>query len=297
MTDYIALLRPRHWIKNLLIFAPLIFSLGFNSEQLLSTLVVFVGFSVLASAVYIMNDLVDLQSDRVHPVKSSRPIAAGRVAPGAAAGLAAILLALALVIGYYSSEKVLVVFSSYFVLNLIYTYRAKHIAIIDVMIVAFGFVLRVIAGALAIAVAPSQWILLFVFFFSLFLAFGKRKNEMTVLEGKQRTEHRRSITEYTDGFVSQMLSLTAGISLVFYALYTIDPETIARFGTDNLIYTTPIVVFGVFRYLFLLYNRQLGGDPVTLLTRDRGLLLSVALYVVSVVYILAYFTGINWTNR
>lgn len=294
MISYIQLLRPKHWIKNLLIFAPLIFSLSFEQGQFNRALIVFVGYSLLASSVYVLNDLVDIKNDQSHPIKSKRPIASGLVGSKIALVVALILLCLAAVAAICISERILITFIIYLLINIAYTFWAKNIAIIDVMIVALGFVLRVIAGALAISVAPSQWILLFVFFFALFLAFGKRRNEMTVLANSKRVEHRQSIKEYTEGFIGQMLSLTAGISLVFYSLYTIDPLTIARLGTDNLIYTTPIVVFGVFRYLFLIYNRELGGDPVVLILQDRGLLLSFGLYTVAVFYILTYFPSINW---
>jgi 4-hydroxybenzoate polyprenyltransferase len=172
----------------------------------------------------------------------------------------------------------------YVAMNLAYSYRLKHVPILDVMIVALGFVLRVIAGAYAIDVPKSHWILLCTFFVMLFVAFGKRRHEMNLLQ-TGKGAHRRASAEYTEGFITQMLALTAGVTVVFYALYTIDPQNVSRFGTERLIYTTPFVVFGIFRYFYLLYNKDEGGDPVQIFLKDRQLLLCGLLWLISVTFI------------
>lgn len=286
---FLLLLRLKHWIKNLLIFFPLLFSFSFNSEAVSRSTLTFLAFSLLASTVYIINDILDADRDRHHPLKKARPIASGVVTISIAKLIAGLLLVGSLSIVLLVDSKLLYILGLYLSINLGYSFGLKNIPILDVLIVAFGFVIRIFAGATAIGVTVSHWILLTTFFLSLFLAFGKRKNEMSVLDkGVGRDRHRKSIAEYTEGFIDQMLALTAGISVVFYTLYTIDPSTVERFQGDNLVYSTPIVVFGILRYFFLLYNRDQGGDPINLLTRDRQLIGSV---VVWLIFVLLVYSG------
>lgn len=287
LRSVITLLRPGHWLKNGLVLAALFFSFSFQWPILWLALRALIAFCILASAVYVINDLADVERDRHHPTKKKRPIASGEITATQAKLLVFILLIVAGVLLYLSGWKVLVVGIIYLLMNLAYSAGLKHVPIVDVMIVAMGFLLRVIAGALAINVLTSNWIILCTFFLALFVAFGKRKHEMMVLD-EARNNHRQSMREYTDGFIDQMLSLTATTAVVFYSLYTIDTQTIERFGGDTLIYSTPIVVFGVLRYYYLLYNRGLGGDPVKLFARDRALLLASLIWLLTILGVYIY---------
>ncbi len=285
--DWIKLLRPKHWIKNLLLAAPMVFAFAYTLENLVRLLMAILAFCALSSAVYVINDIADRESDRHHPKKRLRPIAAGKISVKAALAVGVGLFALGLGVAALVGVKVLAVAVVYAVMNLAYSMWLKHVPILDVMIVALGFVIRVMAGAYAIRVPLSHWILLCTFFGALFIAFGKRKDEMG-LPADEKQKHRKSATEYTDRFIDQMLALSAGIAVVFYAFYTIDPEVVKRFGTQRLVYTTPIVVFGVLRYYYLLYNRNEGGDPVQLAVSDRPLILCLAVWIGSVVFIYLY---------
>jgi 4-hydroxybenzoate polyprenyltransferase len=287
LRNLLTLLRPGHWLKNGLVLAALFFSFSFTWPTLWLAVRALVAFCVLASAVYVINDLADADRDRHHPTKKNRPIASGAVQPRQAKQLATLLLLIAGWLLFLAGWPVLFVGLLYLLMNLAYSAGLKHVPIVDVMIIAMGFLLRVIAGALAIHVAISHWIILCTFFLALFVAFGKRKHEMMILD-EARNSHRQSMREYTDGFIDQMLSLTATTAVVFYSLYTIDVQTIERFGGDTLIYSTPIVVFGVLRYYYLLYNRGLGGDPVKLFARDRALLLASLIWLLTILGVYIY---------
>jgi 4-hydroxybenzoate polyprenyltransferase len=280
----VELLRPRQWIKNGLIAAPLFFSFEFSGRNIVLVLITIAGFCLLSSAIYAVNDIADRESDKHHPAKTSRPIASGRISVRTAFAVAAFLAAGAMFLLGLVGPSVLLTGLVYAAMNLAYSFGLKHVPILDVMLVSLGFVLRVIAGAYAIDVPKSHWILLCTFFLMLFVAFGKRMHEMNLLKEANAT-HRRSSAEYTEGFITQMLALTAGVSVVFYTFYTIDPQNVARFGTERLIYTTPFVVFGIFRYFYLLYNRNEGGDPVTAFLKDRQLLLCGLLWLFSVTFV------------
>lgn len=278
----LVLLRPKHWVKNILVFAALFFSFSFTVPAIALTASVFVAFSLLASTVYVINDIADAERDSHHPTKKNRPIASGAVAKSTAAIVASALFAISVWWLYSIGSYVAYIGLLYFGINILYSFGLKHVAILDVIIVAIGFLLRVIIGAVAINVPVSHWIVLCTFFLALFVAFGKRRHEMVLLGEDGKSQHRQSMREYTNGFIDQMLGLSAGVAVVFYSLYTIDTNTVLRFGSDDLIYTTPIVVFGVLRYFYLLYNRDSGGDPVQLMTRDRQLQLAVIIWLVTV---------------
>jgi 4-hydroxybenzoate polyprenyltransferase len=285
LADLINLIRPAHWLKNLLIFIPFFFAFNFDLANIEKIVGVFIAFSLFASSIYVINDIFDQKRDRLHPIKKLRPIAARKVGTWQAFIIFSVLLIMAFALSVNISMPAFWIMLFYFVINLFYSLGLKSLPIIDVMIVALGFVLRVVAGAVALSLAATHWILLCAFFISLFLAFGKRKNEMEVLKLENKSAHRKSISEYTDSFINQMLALTAGISIFSYALYTIDPSTVARFGTDNLIYTTPFVVYGIFRYFHLLYNKSDGGDPVAIFFRDIPLKIDLLVWLASILII------------
>lgn len=276
-------MRPQHLIKNLLVFVALIFSFSFNINSLILGTLAFLSFSLMASSLYVMNDIFDAERDRHHLLKKNRPIASRKIKIREAVVVLIILFVLSILVALNIKTTLLSVILFYFVINIFYSLGLKNYAIIDVMIIAVGFVLRVVAGAVAIGVGASHWLLLCTFFISLFLAFGKRKIEMFELENDKKSQHRKSISEYTDGFIDQMLSLSAGIAVVFYSLYTIDPATVQRFKSDNLIYSTPIVVYAVLRYFHLLYNKKIGGDPVQIFLKDKQMLFCIVVWIIFVV--------------
>lgn len=281
----LAQLRVAHWLKNALVLAPLFFSFSFTLTALGHSLLALISFCAMASAVYVVNDLVDEARDKIHPIKKNRPLASGRVRRQQAEALAVALVAIGGMPLIFLPIGVAYALGIYLLLNIAYSLGLKTVAIIDVMIVAFGFVLRVAVGGYAISVHISHWIALCTFFLALFLAFGKRKHEMTVLSLDDRVKHRASSGEYTEAFIDQVLVITAGIALVVYVLYTIDSDTVARFGGDQLVYTTPLVVYVLFRYLFLLYNKGKGGDPVLIFATDLPIIFSVVIWIVSLVSI------------
>jgi 4-hydroxybenzoate polyprenyltransferase len=281
MRDLLVLIRPQHWLKNLLVFLPALVTFTLTADSLGALLLLFTGFSFLASSIYVVNDIFDAERDRNHPKKSNRPIAARKISIQVALCIHLLLAATAFGIAFASAPGVFPVFTAYYALNIAYSLGLKHIPIVDAFILALGFVLRISAGSHVLGVANSQWLLLCAFIGSLFMAFGKRRHELLLLSGKQAT-HRKASAEYTEMFMNQLLGITATITLVFYSLYTIDPATQSRFNGIDLLYSVPIVMFLLFRYLFLLYNRNTGGDPVDVITNDRPLLIAGVLLILTV---------------
>jgi 4-hydroxybenzoate polyprenyltransferase len=281
-------LRPQQWIKNLFIFAPLVFSQNiFNRPLLLKTIEAFVAFCLISSAHYIFNDLRDLEEDRRHPVKSKRPLASGRLNKGPAVvallAIGAAGLALAAAIGV----PFLIIAAGYLVLQTAYSMWLKHVVILDVFVVAAGFLIRVVAGGLAIKVEISSWLLICTILLALFLAMGKRRYELVLLD-KDAASHRPILKEYNTYLLDQMISVVTASTLVAYCLYTISAETVAKFGTRNLIFTVPFVLYGIFRYLYLIHQRAEGGTPEALIIRDKPLLIDIFLWVAAAALILRF---------
>jgi len=282
---FVEALRPHQWVKNLLVIAPLLFAPKGEIYELWAwsaTLFAFASFCCAASAIYLLNDTVDREEDARHPKKRHRPIASGRLAVGAAKIEIALLVAAMCAFAWFVPSPAqglpFVLWpASYLALNLAYSFWLKHLVVIDCMCIALGFQLRVQAGAAAIDVPPSHWLLLCTFFFSLFLAFCKRYEELgRQAEASGRT--RATMEDYSPSFLSMMIGPLAALSILSYALYTVSPETIETHGSDRLKFTVPIVTYGVFRYLFLVYRRSEGGDPAQLLFRDLPLVISGLLY-------------------
>jgi 4-hydroxybenzoate polyprenyltransferase len=279
-------LRPHQWTKNLVVFAALAFSKHlFEPEPLLRTLLAFALFCGLSGAVYLVNDVADIERDRLHPRKRLRPVASGelsrRAALALAVGLGAACLALALLLGAPFAACALL----YLALNLAYSFLLKDLVILDVLAVSLGFVLRAVAGAVAIGVQISEWLLICTILLALFLTLCKRRNELTSLEAAA-PEHRRSLSEYSPYLLDQMISVVTASCLTAYAVYTTAAETRAKFQTDRLAWTIPFVLYGIFRYLYLVHRREQGGSPAEILVTDRPLLLDVALWALAVVLIL-----------
>jgi 4-hydroxybenzoate polyprenyltransferase len=278
-------LRPRQWAKNLFVFAGLVFSQRLFTPDVWPALAAFAIFCGLSGAIYLVNDVADREKDRLHPKKRERPIAAGRLPVRAALGTAAALIAVGLVAAGRLSWGFLLVAAAYVVLLGAYSVWLKHIVIVDVLTVAVGFVLRALAGTLAIDVAISGWLLICTILIALFLALGKRRHEYLTLEA-EAARHRPILAEYSAGLLDQMIAVVTASTVTAYALYTMSPETVAKFHTQLLPATLPFVLYGIFRYLYLLYRRQLGGNPSELFLNDTALFVNTVCWVVAVLLII-----------
>jgi 4-hydroxybenzoate polyprenyltransferase len=288
ITEILKSLRPQQWIKNFFIFAPLVFSRNlFNGPLVLKSLGAFAAFCLASSAHYIFNDLRDIEEDRRHPVKSMRPLASGRLKKGPAVvalvGIGAAGIALSAAI----DTPFLLIVLGYLALQTLYSMWLKHVVIIDVFVVAAGFLIRVVAGGLAIRVEISSWLLICTILLSLFLAMGKRRHELVLLD-KDATMHRPILKEYNTYLLDQMISVVTASTLVAYCLYTISEGTVAKFGTRNLLFTVPFVLYGIFRYLYLIHQKAEGGTPESLIVRDKPLLIDVFLWIVTAALILRF---------
>ena len=279
-------LRPEQWTKNLLVFAGVMFGGRLlEPSAVTSAVAAFAAFCALSSALYIFNDLADRNADKQHPLKSMRPIASGQLSPAIAAIVGIGLAGGALVAATLTRPELGLVAAAYLVLMLLYSAALKHLVIIDVLVIAAGFVLRAIAGAVAVAVPISHWLLVCTTLLALFLALSKRRHELTLL-GEGATGHRRILEEYSPYLLDQMIAVVTASTLVAYTLYTTDAETAARLGSRRLGLTIPFVLYGIFRYLYLVHQKRGGGSPSTMLVTDRPLLACVALWALSVAVIL-----------
>jgi 4-hydroxybenzoate polyprenyltransferase len=284
-------LRPEQWTKNLLVFAGVMFGGRLlDVTALWAAMATFAVFCALSSTVYIFNDIADRDADRQHPLKSSRPIAAGDLSPAAAAFAGAGLAGAALAVATILSPRLGLVAAAYLLLLLLYSAALKHFVIVDVLVIAGGFVLRAVAGAVAVAVPISHWLLVCTTLLALFLALSKRRHELTLL-GEGAVGHRRILEEYSPYLLDQMIAVVTASTLVAYTLYTTDAETAARLGTTRLGLTIPFVLYGIFRYLYLVHQKRGGGSPSTMLVTDRPLLACVALWAASVAVILYFPPG------
>lgn len=284
--EVIRLIRVKQWTKNAFVFAPLLFSLNLFNEWLwIDACWTFLAFSMVSSTVYVFNDIIDIERDRIHPIKRSRPLAAGVITIGQAWITAGICLLVAVIISLRFGTDVTAVLGIYLALNIFYSLKGKDIIILDTMIIALGFVLRVLAGAYAIEVLPSSWMLVATFFLALLLGLGKRYNEI-FLSLEEPTSFRRVLEDYNEPLLRQMLSIASSSTVVSYALYTMDSHVIGAFGTNYLVFTLPFVVFGVFRYLYLVFKHNQGGDPTEEVFGDKTMLMTLTLWLISVIYII-----------
>ena len=279
-------LRPHQWTKNLIVFAGLLFGQRLlDVDAVARSTGAFAIFCALSSAIYLVNDIIDREADRRHPVKSARPIASGVLTPRAAAYAAAILVIAGLLASLALGRMFALVAVGYVALQSLYTGPLKRIVIIDVLTIAFGFVLRAVGGAVAIDVPISHWLLVVTVLLALFLALSKRRHELVLL-ADGATNHRQILGEYSPYLLDQMISVVTASTLVAYAFYTISPETEAKFNTGLLGLTVPFPLYGIFRYLYLVHRKELGGSPSELLLTDRPLLICVALWALAVMAII-----------
>jgi 4-hydroxybenzoate polyprenyltransferase len=280
-------MRPRQWTKNLFVFAGLLFSQKLFVPQAAALAgAAFVLFCLLSGAMYLLNDVADRHKDRLHPRKRERPVASGRLSVPTAMAAAIVCLALALTGSVAISWPFAAVALAYAALLTAYSAWLKHVVIVDVLVVAIGFVLRAVGGAVAIDVEISGWLLICTILLALFLALGKRRHEFLALEGQAATT-RPILAEYSSGLLDQMIAVVTASTVTAYALYTMSPETVAKFHTHLLPATLPFVLYGIFRYLYLLYRRQLGGNPSELFLNDGPLLVNTFLWflvVLAIVY-------------
>lgn len=279
---WLRLMRPEQWTKNALVMVAFFFAYwdpsqhlrGTGWRPLLLSLVATVLFCIVSSGVYALNDWKDRKADSLHPVKRLRPVASGEIAPTPALALAAALLVTGLLLAAFS-VRLLAVLGAYVVLQLVYTAKLKHIPLLDVFVIAIGFVLRAVAGAAVLSARISPWLLLCTFLLALFLALCKRRQEKVM---RKEEEQRKSLRAYSTEFLNILISISAGATVVAYALYTLSSETIARFGTPLLGLTIPVVIFGIFRYMHLVYSANEGERPERILLTDRVIIFTVLVY-------------------
>lgn len=279
-------MRPAQWTKNALVLAAFVFALGdqrqgLGLEEAWRVLGAALCFCLLSSAVYLLNDLRDREADQRHPTKRLRPIASGALGPATAWIASGLLAAGALLGGYAIAPALAGVLAIYAVVQVFYTLGLKRVALVDVFVIAGGFVLRALAGAVAIDVSISPWLLLCTLLLALFLALCKRRHEKVVLDGLALNT-RASLGGYNERLLDQLIAIVSAATIVCYALYTLWPDTVEKFGTTQLGWTIPFVIFGLFRYLDLVYRHEKGGQPEKILLTDPPLLIDLALYGITV---------------
>lgn len=297
LVAWIEVLRPHQWIKNLLVFAAPVFGRQlFIPEQFLAACIAFAAMCLVASAVYTFNDIRDIDADRLHPLKRNRPVASGRISTPAARALMLVLAVSGVTIGFLVSRPAGYTLCAYILLNVLYSLRVKHIVILDVMFIALGFALRVLLGAFAVHVQPSYWLFLCTINVSLFLGFGKRRAEVVSL-AEAAAGHRRVLEHYSPAFLDQMIAIVTSATLVCYILYTVDRRTVEVFDTHLLVLTVPFVLYGLFRYLYLLYHRKQGDSPTTTILLDWAFLLNAALWAATCIAVIyAHETLEKWIS-
>jgi hypothetical protein len=291
--DWVRLARPRQWLKNGFVLIGAFFARAWNDPALvLDAGALFVAFCLVSSAVYVFNDVIDREADRAHPDKRSRPVAAGAIGPGAALAYCMLLAATGLALGALVSAAALRMAGAYIALNLCYSLGLKHVAVLDVLLIAAGFMLRLLAGTVGLGIAPSRWLLLCGVMVTLFLGFSKRRAELAslnhgrgALEGDPgaapsvEAAQRRSLNAYSLQLLDAMIAVSAAGTVIGYALYTIDERTVSMHATDDLAYTVPLVLYGTARYLWVLYRRDGGADPSAELIRDPHLVAALVAWL------------------
>jgi HAD superfamily hydrolase (TIGR01490 family) len=275
IADLVRLARPHQWLKNGFVLVGIIFGHAWTVPSLvMSALLAVLGFSLAASAIYIVNDYADRERDRLHPKKRDRPLASGRLPVRLALGFAVLLGAGAALAAAAAGWVVLAIIAGYVVMNFAYTFYLKDVVILDVFVISAGFILRILAGTLGLGIAPSQWLIVCTLFLTLFLGFTKRRSEMLSVSGEFIT-HRKALLHYSAALLDKAISVCATGAIMSYSLYTMSAETAKLHGTTNLIYTIPFVLYGMFRYLYLLHAKHAGADTSRELVRDPHLLASV----------------------
>ncbi|NFE40313.1 decaprenyl-phosphate phosphoribosyltransferase [Clostridium botulinum] len=280
----IALMRPKQWIKNFFVFAAIIFSGNLTNEIILkNNIITFILFCLTSSTIYILNDIVDLEKDKKHPEKKNRPLPSGRVSKSTAIIMNIVILYTVLFCSYkFVDYKIMYIYLLYIVMNIFYCFKLKNVVILDVMVITFGFVLRMESGSLATKVSVSPWLFLCTILLSLFLALNKRKSEIITLKDN-RGSHRKILEEYSVELIDNMLTIVTPSILISYCIYTF-----SSVQSKRMMYTIPFVLYGIFRYQYLMNNHNLGGKPEDVFGKDKPFLVNMVLWVISVVVII-YF--------
>jgi 4-hydroxybenzoate polyprenyltransferase len=290
MRPILKLIRPHQYLKNGFVLLGPLFAHQWDMATLTQALLAFLAFCCMASAVYVLNDIMDIEADRAHPVKCRRPLPSGAISLATAKGLLGLLVAGSVVLSLLASWWVTLFVSAYFVINIFYSWHLKHVVIIDVFLISSGFMLRILAGTVGLGITPSAWLLLCGLMVTLFLGFAKRRSELLMLEAIEGAKNgltRRVLDDYSPQMLEQFISVTAACTIMAYGLYTVSPQTVAIHGSNNLIYTLPFVIYGIFRYLFLLHFREKGSDTAKDLVQDRHLLVTVFAWVGTTLWVLS----------
>lgn len=284
-------MRPKQWTKNLVLFAGVVFAQKLRVPiMVMRAIIAFIIFCLVTGGVYIINDIFDRKQDLQHPKKKNRPIASGKLSIKTATIAALLILSISLTSSFFLNTLFGISTLVYLIIMLLYSFYLKHIVILDIVIIALGFVLRAYAGVVVNpGVTFSKWLLICTLFLALFLAISKRRHELISLE-EDAVEHRLVLQEYSASFLDQMIAVVTSTTIVSYALYTVSEETVAKFHTHSLIFTFPFVVYGILRYLYLVYTRGEGGDPENILLRDKPLLIDILLWLILVITILYFPT-------
>jgi len=297
MSAYFVTLRPHHWVKNTFVFAPLVFSGQFAQlTACLKAALVFVSFCIVSSAIYVVNDLCDMCEDRRHPVKKYRPIASGAVDPGVAKLLSVILIVSGLALASFLYFHVFLVVLLYVVINIAYSLVIKHIVILDVLTIAVGFVLRIVAGGMAISVIPSHWLILCTVMISTFLGFTKRRAELLTVD-IDKDNSRPVLKDYSIAFLDQVIPMVTGATIIAYALYTVDSHTLKVLGTRAMLVTLPFVIYGLFRYIYIIYHLQQGADPTETLIRDVPTIVNFMIWILISLLVVNYGSKLDFFWR
>ena len=284
--NYFNLLRIPQWIKNLFVFVPLLFSLHFfNTEYFFPTLKAFFMFCLASSFIYIVNDIIDIKADASHPIKKLRPLPSGKISIKAARFTAINIFVIMVLLLVFVNLDFVYYLLGFVILNVLYSLYFKHIVILDVFSIAAGFTIRVLGGAAIINVPVSSWLILTTMFISLFLGVMKRHSELVQNSESENVSSRKVLSEYSVIFTNQMATVAAAGVIICYALYTVSQRTISVFNTENLIYTTPFVVFGIFRFMYLEYQNQKGENTTQVMLTDLPMIFTVMLYVATTVMI------------
>jgi 4-hydroxybenzoate polyprenyltransferase len=275
------LIRPKQWIKNLFVFAPILFAGQLlNLPLLMQNMLAFIAFCGVSSSVYVLNDIIDVESDRAHKKKRYRPIAAGDVSVNQAKILFFILLLFTTLICFKLNYLFALTIVFYFINNILYTFKIKNVVLLDVFSISTGFILRVIGGAVAIDVSVSSWMIITTIFISLFLGISKRRAELSGPNQENLEKQRKVLSDYDVVFVDQLNTVAATGTIISYALYTVSEKAISAFHSDKLIYTTPFVIYGIFRYLYLLHQKNMGESPTSIVTKDIPIIINSLLWLI-----------------
>ncbi|GEP64327.1 decaprenyl-phosphate phosphoribosyltransferase [Clostridium beijerinckii] len=278
----IKLLRPKQWVKNLFVFGPIIFSNNLmNLELLKRNFITFISFCCISSAIYILNDIVDRESDKKHPIKCNRPIASGKISLLQASIVGILLCLISLSLAIIQDKFIFIIICLYVINNLAYSFKLKNIFLIDILSISLGFILRVLSGGISTTVQVSRWIILCTLFLSLFLGFGKRRNEIIVL-GENASSHRQNLSQYTENLLDKFITITLTCTIMSYSIYCI----LGSYN-DNFIWTSIFIIFGVLRYYYLMYSKEVGGNPAEIVLKDKQLFNCILLWGFTCIAILS----------